>query len=268
MTKKPSVLVLSGLDPSGGAGIQADIQAITLLGCHPLPVITCLTVQDTRNVYASEPVSADLLARQLDCLARDIPFAAVKTGALGNAALVDVIVDFLAGRQPGLPLVVDPVLVAAGGGALADDQLRERMQERLFGPATVITPNGPEALTLSGEQSLDRAGPALLAGGASAALITGGHGEGAHIVNRLFRGDMPVREWRLARLPGEFHGSGCTLASSVAAGLAQGKTLDEAIEQAQQFVLETLTNAFRPGQGQSVPDRGPAQEWYHGNQGA
>ena len=267
MTKKPSVLVLSGLDPSGGAGIQADIQAITMLGCHPLPVITCLTVQDTRNVYASEPVSPELLARQLDCLADDISFAAVKTGALGNAALVDVIVDFLARQRADLPLVVDPVLVAAGGGPLADDQLRQRMQDRLFAPATVITPNGPEARTLSGEESLDRAGPGLLHQGASAAFITGGHGEGAHIVNRLFRSDAPVREWRLALLPGEFHGSGCTLASSIAAGLAQGKSLDDAIEQAQAYVLGTLKNAFRPGQGQYIPDRSLPLESNHGTPG-
>jgi len=256
MNRKPTVLVLSGLDPSGGAGIQADIQAITALGCHPLPVLTCLTVQDTRNVQASEPVSPELVIRQLECLASDLPFDAVKTGALGNAELAEAIADFLGSREQPLPLVVDPVLVAAGGGALADDDLRRKMQERLFPAATVITPNGPEARTLTGCESMDQAGPVLLEQGAPAALITGGHGEGDRIINRLFTANGGLQQWELGRLPGEYHGSGCTLAAAIAAGLAQGLGLSAAIEQAQRFVAETLKRAFRPGQGQFIPDRG------------
>ncbi|MCW8868617.1 MAG: bifunctional hydroxymethylpyrimidine kinase/phosphomethylpyrimidine kinase, partial [Marinobacter sp.] len=123
--------MLSGLDPSGGAGIQADIQAVTSLGCHPLPVLTCLTVQDTRNVYGAEPVSADLIQKQLQCLADDSPIHAIKTGALGNAAVVDVLVDFIR-EHPGIPVITDPVIKAAGGGDLADDELVSAMKEKLF----------------------------------------------------------------------------------------------------------------------------------------
>lgn len=127
---RPHVLVLSGLDPSGGAGIQADIQAITALGCHPLPVVTCLTVQDTRNVYQAEPVAAELVRRQLECVAADVPIHAIKTGALGTADIVDVLVAFAQTRS-GIPLIADPVIKAAGGGDLADAALVEAMKSRL-----------------------------------------------------------------------------------------------------------------------------------------
>ena len=116
------VLVIAGSDSGAGAGIQADIQAITALGAHPLPVLACLTVQDTRNVYGASAIEADLVRQQLDCLAQDTPFHAIKTGALGNAAIVETLLDFLADK-PDIPLIVDPVIKAAGGGDLADQAL-------------------------------------------------------------------------------------------------------------------------------------------------
>lgn len=252
MHHRPNVLVISGLDPSGGAGLQADIQAITALGAHPLPVLSCLTVQDTRNVYASQAVDPALLRHQLQVLLKDMPIAAIKTGALGNAALVDVILDVLADVD--CPWVVDPVLVATGGGALADDALREAFRERLIPRACLVTPNDPELAALGGCADLEENVATLRARGCQAVLVTGGHGTGPDVINRLFDAQS-CHDWAFPRLPGEFHGSGCTLAAAIAAGLAHGHSLTDAISQAQRFVASSLRNAWPPGHGYPIPDR-------------
>lgn len=254
LNNRPQVLILSGLDPSGGAGIQADIQAVTALGCHPLPVLTCLTVQDTRNVYDSVAVDPDLILRQLTCLAQDTPFHAIKTGALGNASIVDALLAFLA-DHPDTPLIVDPVIKAAGGGDLADEALVERMRGTLFQRAEVVTPNGIELAQLGGEQDPEQAAARLLTSGCNSVLATGGHGTGEAIINVLYREGRAPREWRLDRVGGEYHGTGCTLASALAAGRAKGLTLEEAIAQAQSFVTGAIRRALAVGQGQPVPDR-------------
>lgn len=252
--KRPNVLILSGLDPSGGAGLQADIQAVTAMGGHPLPVLGCLTVQDTQNVYNAAPVDADLVRQQLEVLAEDIPIHAVKTGALGNNAVVSVLADFLEQHGP-LPLVVDPVIKAAGGGDLADEALLDAIRTRLFERATVITPNGVELADLGGCEEPADAAHVLIDQGCRAVLATGGHGEGPEVINQLFYQDGTSRRWRLPRHGGEYHGSGCTLAASIAAGLADGQDLETAIEHAQQYVRRTIEHALTVGQGQPVPDR-------------
>lgn len=257
MQKLPTVLVLSGLDPSGGAGIQADIQAITALGAHPLPVLTCLTVQDTRNVYDSVAVDPDLLRRQLLCLRDDIQIDAVKMGALGNAAVVEVLVEFLR-SQPPCPLVLDPVIKAAGGGDLADDALIQSMRDRLFRLATVITPNGPELSILGGADDAAVAAGNLIRNGCAAVLATGGHGEGPTITNTLFRRDLPATSWSLPRRGGEYHGSGCTLAAALSANLARRQSLTDAIDSAQTYVSGAINKSLRVGRGQPVPYRGPS----------
>jgi len=246
--------VLSGLDPSGGAGIQADIQAITALGAHPLPVITCLTVQDTRNVYNATAVDARLIREQLECLAADTPFQAIKTGALGNAEIVDTLLDFLADK-PDIPLIVDPVIKAAGGGDLADQVLITRMAEALFARADLITPNGIELAMLGANEDLASAAGNLLSAGCQAVLATGGHGTGDHIENTLYRPGQPPQSWQIRRVGGEYHGTGCTLAASIAAGRAAGLSQPEAIEQAQRFVSMAIGQAMAVGKGQPVPDR-------------
>lgn len=250
----PQTLILSGLDPAGGAGIQADIQAVTALGGHPLPVVTCLTVQDTRNVYNATPVDPDFIRQQLECLAKDTPFHAVKTGALGNAQVVEVIAGFLR-DYPDVPLIVDPVIKAAGGGDLADEALVERMAELLFPRADVITPNGIELAMLGGRDDPDGAAAHLHRTGCTSVLATGGHGSGDVIRNRLYRQDKETAEWQISRRGGEYHGSGCTLAASIAAGRAAGMSLEQAIEQAQRFVSAAIENALQVGGGQPVPNR-------------
>ncbi|HAC30769.1 MAG: hydroxymethylpyrimidine/phosphomethylpyrimidine kinase [Pseudomonadota bacterium] len=249
-------MVLSGLDPSGGAGIQADIQAITSIGAHPLPVLTCLTVQDTRNVYGAEPVSPDLIKQQLECLAQDTPIHAIKTGALGNAEVVEVLVEFVQ-KHSGVPLIVDPVIKAAGGGDLADDALVAAMKDKLFARAEMITPNGVELAQLGGSDNPAEAARNLLQTGCESVLATGGHGSGIHIINTLYNHAPEPMEWEVERVgANEYHGTGCTLAAAIAAGRAMGLSPRAAISQAQNYVHRALLHALTVGQGQKVPDRG------------
>ena len=248
--------MLSGLDPSGGAGIQADIQAITSIGAHPLPVLTCLTVQDTRNVYGAEPVSPDLIKQQLECLAQDTPIHAIKTGALGNAEVVEVLVEFVQ-KHSGVPLIVDPVIKAAGGGDLADDALVTAMKDKLFARAEIITPNGIELAQLGGSDDPAEAARNLLQTGCESVLATGGHGTGIHIINTLYNHAPEPMEWEVERVgSNEYHGTGCTLAAAIAAGRAMGLSPRAAISQAQNYVHRALLHALTVGQGQRVPDRG------------
>lgn len=257
LKSRPHVLVLSGLDPSGGAGIQADIQAITALGCHPLPVLSCVTVQDTRNVYNASTIDPEIIRQQLERLADDSPIHAIKTGALGNAEVVDVLVDFLA-RHPGIPLITDPVIKAAGGGDLADEALIERMRSRLFPMAEMLTPNGIELALLGGSEDPDTAASQLLETGCQSVLATGGHGTGQDIINTLYSPQRSPKHFYVERVGGEYHGTGCTLAASIAAGRAAGLASIPAIGQAQNFVSHAIRNALRVGKGQPVPDRGIA----------
>jgi hydroxymethylpyrimidine/phosphomethylpyrimidine kinase len=252
---RPHVLILSGLDPSGGAGVQADIQAVTALGCHPMPIITCLTVQDTTNVYSADAINADLIRKQLDCVANDSSIHAIKTGALGNSAIVDVLVDFLR-QRPDIPLITDPVIKAAGGGDLADNELIATMKERLFPLAEIITPNGVELAILGNDSDSGQAANNLIKAGSVSVLATGGHGTGPQIINTLYRHKSAPLQWEVRRIGGEYHGTGCTLAAAIAAGRAQGLSQRVAIAQAQNYVHQAILHALEVGKGQPVPDRG------------
>jgi len=243
------------LDPSGGAGIQADIQAVTALGCHPLPVLSCLTVQDTRNVYNATATDPDIVRQQLECLAGDTPIHAIKTGALGNADVVDVLVDFLA-NHPDIPLITDPVIKAAGGGDLADETLIARMKARLFRHAEMITPNSIELALLGEDEDPTQAAPNRLNPACQPVLATGGLGEGEDIINTLYHQTEEPSRFYIERVGGEYHGTGCTLAASIAAGRASGLSAGAAIDQAQNYVLRAIRHALRVGKGQPVPDRG------------
>ena len=250
------MLVLSGLDPSGGAGIQADIQAITSLGAHPLPLLSCLTVQDTTNVQGAQAVDPELVRQQLQCLANDVPIHAVKTGALGNAEVLNVLVEFLATLPP-VPVIADPVIKAAGGGDLADNQLVQAMKEKLFPRAEMVTPNGEELALLGGSNDTATAAHNLMQTGCESVLATGGHGSGTHIINTLFNHTPEPMEWEVERVgSNEYHGTGCTLAAAIAAGRACGLSPRAAISQAQNYVHRTLLHALSVGKGQKIPDRG------------
>ncbi len=215
-------------------------------------------MQNTRNVYNAAPVDAGLIREQLDCLADDCRIDAIKTGALGNADVVRVLSAFLE-RYPHLPLIVDPVIKAAGGGDLADESLVEAMAALLFPRAEVITPNGIELSMLGGHEASAPAAEALIELGCPGVLATGGHGSGPDIVNTLYRPGQPAQDWHVERVGGEYHGTGCTLAAAIAAGRVQGLTLEQAIEQAQQFVSAAIGHALQVGNGQPVPDRTTAR---------
>jgi hydroxymethylpyrimidine/phosphomethylpyrimidine kinase len=217
--------------------------------------VTCLTVQDTRNVYNSAAVDAGLIAEQLECLYADTPFHAIKTGALGNGEIVDVLVHFLNKHKIDVPLITDPVIKAAGGGDLADEALIERMRTKLFALADVITPNGIELSMLGGHDDPAQSAEALLDAGCHSVLATGGHGTGQHIINTLYRQGQAPGQWPIQRIGGEYHGTGCTLAAAIAAGRAEGLMLEEAIERAQEFVQGAITSSLKVGEGQPVPDR-------------
>ena len=248
--RRPTVLVFAGLDPSGGAGLAADTLAIAAQGAHALPVITALTVQDNDRVFAVEPVAPELLRRQAQALIDKMAISAVKIGIPGSAANAAVIAQLIAQlrlARPSLPVVLDPVLASGHGDVLSRDDAVLALAP-LLPLTTVIVPNGPEALALGGAEN-------LRAQGCQHVLVTGGHGDGEAVLNRWFDDAGGEREWRWPRLPGEFHGSGCTLASAIAARLALGQALPEALDLAQSYSHAALAGAYAIAPGQLMPQR-------------
>lgn len=253
--ERPVVLVFAGHDPTGGAGVQADIEALASGGCHAATVITALTVQDTRCVRAFQPVDPALITAQGEAILADMPVAAVKIGMLGSAEATQAIRRLLT-DHPELPVVLDPVLKAGGGGELATAELIETLVNELLPLTTLITPNSLEVRQLAGSaRTLDACAARLLAKGTRAVLITGTHEDGDDITHTLWRKDTPPQFYTCPRLPGEYHGSGCTLASAIAAGIAQGMPLERAIATAQAYTFRTLQCSFTAGGGQRIPDR-------------
>ncbi|HUO82626.1 MAG TPA: bifunctional hydroxymethylpyrimidine kinase/phosphomethylpyrimidine kinase [Gammaproteobacteria bacterium] len=251
----PVVLVIAGNDPSGGAGLQADIQTITALGAHPAPVVTCLTVQDTRNASQVSPVEPDLVTAQARAVLDDLPVAAVKIGLLGTAAIGHAVAALLADLDD-VAVVLDPVLVAAGGAALAEDALIDVLLAECLPHVTVLTPNAHEIRRLAPAAD-DPAGRArlLIEAGCRYVLVKGGDEAGEEVHNLLYDAGGEVEHFTWMRLPHAYHGSGCTLASAIAALLAHGKSPRAAVAGAQRFTFEALRHAFRPGGGQYVPRR-------------
>jgi hydroxymethylpyrimidine/phosphomethylpyrimidine kinase len=258
---RPCVLVFAGLDPSGGAGLVADAQAIAGQGAHALTVCTALTVQDNDRVYGVQPVDAELVLRQAQAMAGKMTIGAVKIGITGNAANAQAIAAFImwlrargdAMPQPELPVVLDPVLASGHGDLLSRDDAAQALAP-LLPLITVITPNGPEAQALSAATATDVQAAVLRERGCRHVLITGGHGDGDGVVNRCY-GPGAAREWRWPRLAGAFHGSGCTLASAIAGQLALGLPTAVALEHAQHYVYHALRDAYAIAAGQRIPLR-------------
>lgn len=257
----PAVLTLAGSDPSGGAGIQADILTLASLGCHPLSVITAITVQDTVGVDDFLVMEADWVNDQARFLLEDIPVLVFKIGMLGSVENVAVVSQLIA-DYPDVPVVLDPVLRSGGGHELADDDLIAAMRDLLIPQVSLITPNSMEARRLAlndpdedEELSLDECARRLLALGCPHVLITGTHENTKEVINTLYSPDGLVRSDRWERLPGSYHGSGCTLASAIAGMLATGLMLPEAVREAQEYTYQSLVAGFRPGMGQFIPDR-------------
>ena len=256
-TFRPVVLCISGHDPSGGAGLQADIEALLAQGCHAAPTVTALTVQDTVDVLDFRVLDRDWVMAQANAVIADLPVAAVKLGMLGSIEMVETVLDIMA-KLPGVPLVCDPVLRAGGGGALGKDEVGYAMRERLLPVATIATPNLPEARILAElpNGTADECAQKLLPY-ISNLLITGGHGDETEVHNRLYFRDGSQHTFTCQRLPGSYHGSGCTLASTLAGRLALGENLTSAVKTALDYTWRTLRDAEAPGRGQFIPRRLP-----------
>ncbi|MBD1600965.1 hydroxymethylpyrimidine/phosphomethylpyrimidine kinase [Pseudomonas typographi] len=254
---RPVVLCLSGHDPSGGAGLQADIEALIAQGCHAAPAVTALTVQDTVNVSAFRMLDREWVLAQAHAVLADSSVAAIKLGMLGSVEMVDTVAEIISANRH-IPVVCDPVLQAGGGGRLGKDEVGYAIREKLLPLATLATPNLPEARILAElpEGSADQCAQTLLRY-CQHVLITGGHGDESEIHNRLYGRDGLRQLSTCQRLPGSYHGSGCTLASAVAGRLALGQALQGAVTAALDYTWRTLRDAERLGKGQYVPRRLP-----------
>lgn len=247
------VLIIAGSDPSGGAGIQADIKAVTCLGGYAMTAITALTVQNTLGVTDVLPINEAFVTAQARACIDDIGVDAIKTGMLGNQALVAAVCDILEG-SPEAFKVIDPVMVAKGGHKLLPDEAVSMIRERLIPLADLITPNAPEAEALTGfevrdEAGMLRAGHALLAMGAKAVLLKGGHVEGTDVIDMLFTEDGRENFSSPRIETVHTHGTGCTLASACATLVRPDNPLGEAVNQARAYVYGAIENAPRFGGG-------------------
>ncbi|MCG7899919.1 MAG: hydroxymethylpyrimidine/phosphomethylpyrimidine kinase [Candidatus Thiodiazotropha weberae] len=256
---RPVVLAIGGHDPGGGAGIQADIEAIGANGCHPATAITCLTVQDSCNVSQLIPLAAEHLTAQCKAVLDDCSVSAIKIGLLGSSQAADGVIRLLR-ASPQIPVILDPVLAAGGGSELVSEQLLDKIREELLPLCRLITPNTVEAARLSAGGSsagLDRHAEILLQLGCGSVLITGTHDESDpnRVINRLYRADKQTMIRQYPRLPGEYHGSGCTLAAALAASIGRGQSLENATQTALDYSWNCLQKGYRTGRCQSIPNR-------------
>jgi hydroxymethylpyrimidine/phosphomethylpyrimidine kinase len=258
----PLVLTFAATDPSGGAGLQADLLTLASIGCHPLSVVTAITVQDTVGVDNVMAFDAEWIDEQARTVLEDMQVSVFKLGMLGSVENVAVIAEIVA-DYPDIPLLIDPILASGRGDELANDDMQDAMIELLFPQATLITPNSLEARRLAfpddseeaENASLDDCAASLLAMGSEYVLITGTHERGPEVINTLYGRNGLARSYTWERLPGSYHGSGCTLTSAIAACMAHGLDIEEAVAEAQEYTWQTLKAGFRPGMGQYIPDR-------------
>jgi hydroxymethylpyrimidine/phosphomethylpyrimidine kinase len=253
------VLIVAGSDSGGGAGIQADIKTVTMLGGFAATAITALTAQNTEGVHGVVPVDPSFIRLQMEVVLDDIGADAVKTGMLHDAAVIDTVASVLAERAAGVPLVLDPVMVAKGGAPLIEPGAIDALKARLVPRAAVLTPNLPEAEILVGHAigdvaAMREAARELLGLGCGAVLLKGGHLDGDTVHDVLASG-AGFTEWTSPRIATRHtHGTGCTLASAIAAGLAQGMAVAASIERARDYVLRAIASAPGLGRGHGPLD--------------
>jgi hydroxymethylpyrimidine/phosphomethylpyrimidine kinase len=256
----PTVLTFAGSDPSSGAGLQADILTFASIGCMPLSVVTAITVQDTVGVGGVLAMDADWVNDQARTILEDIQVSAFKLGLLGSVENITVIAEIMA-DYPDIPLLIDPILTSGRGDDLSNDEMMDAMTELLFPQATLITPNSIEArrYALNDDEtnhiSLEESAERLLAIGSEYVLITGTHERTPAVINTLYGENNLVKTYQWERLPGSYHGSGCTLTSAIAACMAHGLSVEEAVTEAQEYTWQTLKHSHRIGMGQFIPDR-------------
>jgi len=253
--KKPVVLCFSGLDPTGGAGIQADIEAISAQGTHATPMVTALTVQDTHNVKSFQSINADIVMQQARAVLEDMPVALIKLGMLGNIEIAEAIHSILKDYTQ-LPVIFDPVIAGGGGGRMAQQSLIDAIKSLIMPLSYIITPHTLEARQLAKEADNDEAAAMeLLDMRAEYVLLTGSHAKTKNVQHKLFSNNRLIETFNYARLDNEYHGSGCTLAAAIAGLIAHGNEPVRAIHTAIDYTDKTLQQAQQLGKGQLIPNR-------------
>lgn len=251
----PVVLAFSGNDPTGGAGIQADIETLASMGCHTAPVITSLTIQDTQDIQGYVPIDASLLVQQARAVLEDMPIEVFKIGMLGSVDVIEAVHTLLTDYAD-IPVVLDPVLITGGGTEISDEEMIDAITTLLLPQTTILTPNSVEARILAQEaDTLDACAQELLEMGCQCILITGTHEATTDVTNTLYSNRHPLERFTWERLPESYHGSGCTLAAAIAGLLAQGMDPFTAIHEAQEYTWESLRAGYRLGMGQYLPNR-------------
>ncbi|WP_019866604.1 bifunctional hydroxymethylpyrimidine kinase/phosphomethylpyrimidine kinase [Methylovulum miyakonense] len=251
---RPIVLSFSGHDPSGGAGIQADIETLASHQCHSASVITALTEQDSHNVKRLIPQASENIISQAQTLLDDMEVDAFKIGLIGQHETALAIYAILK-QYPHIPVILDPVLAAGGGADLTNDRLVATIVDLLLPCTTVLTPNSNEARILANLDDLEECGLSLLEAGCEYVLVTGAHETTPSVQNQLFHDERCWETYTWERLPESYHGSGCTLATSIAALIAHGLSPVQAVLEAQEYTWNSLNAAYRAGKGQHNPNR-------------
>ncbi len=251
----PVVMAFSGNDPTGGAGIQADIEALTSMGCHTAPIITSLTIQDTQDIQGYVPIDASLLVQQARAVLEDMPVAAFKIGMLGSVEVIEAVHTILTDYAD-IPVILDPVLVAGSGTEISDEEMIDAITTLLLPQTTILTPNSIEARILAQEaDSLEACAQELLEMGCEYVLITGTHEATSNVTNTFYGNQRQLETFTWERLPESYHGSGCTLAAAIAGLVAQGMEPFNAVHEAQEYTWESLRAGYRLGMGQFLPNR-------------
>lgn len=254
-TNTPVVMAISGADPTGGAGIQADIETLASLGCHTAPVITSITAQDTTNVLETSQIDERMIIEQARVVLEDMNVSAIKIGLIVSVETARAIHTLLT-DYTNIPVVLDPIIIAGGGKTLANDSAVSAMTSLLVPQATVVTPNSTEARKLAPEaDTLDACAMAILERGAHYVLVTGSHENTPTICNVLYGNHRKLDKRTWKRLPDNYHGSGCTLSSAITAYLAHGQDVVSACHQAQEFTWKSLEASRQLGMGQQIPNR-------------
>ncbi len=252
--KLPIVMCFSGLDSTGGAGIQADIEAIISMGSHPAPIITALTVQDSVSLSRYQATDS-IIIEQARAVLEDMPVSAIKIGMLGSIEHMENIHSLLI-DYPNIPVIFDPILHAGGGGEMMEDEGEDALCELLLPLTNILTPNAQEARQLAPTaDNLDACAQEIMDYGCEMVLITGADEASPNVENRLYSGNRLQEVFSWERLPHRYHGSGCTLSACIAALLAHGLEPFSAINEAQEYTWESLKHGWRPGMGQYLPNR-------------
>jgi len=251
----PVVLAFSSADPTGGAGIQADIETIASLGCHAAPIITSVTAQDTSNVVDTAQINEHFIIQQARVVLEDMNVAAIKIGLIVSDTTAMAIHTLLTDYKE-IPVVLDPIIVAGGGKVLANKDVIDAINTLLVPLATIVTPNSEETRSLAPEgDTLEACAMALLERGTHYVLVTGTHEKTDNVCTVLYGNHrkLDVHSW--PRLPDQYHGSGCTLSSAIAANIARGQDIVSATHQAQEYTWKCLQAARQLGMGQKIPNR-------------